>query len=58
MEKAALADLALLEIGCARRQPSFRYDKRRLLLAAAQALGQVVPKYQPVMKSCKEHFSE
>ena len=52
------ADLVLFEIGCGRRQPSFRYDKRRLLPAAAQTLGQVVPKYQPVMKSCKEYFSE
>lgn len=54
----ALADLVLFEIGCGRRQPSFRYDKRRRLPAAARTLGQVVPKYQPVMKSCKEHFSE
>ena len=29
-----------------------RYNKRRLLPAAAQTLGQVVPKYQPVMKFC------
>lgn len=54
----SLADLVLFEIGCGRRQPSFRYDKRRLLPAAARTLGQVVPKYQPVMKSCKEYFSE
>lgn len=33
------------------------YEKE-LLAAAAQTLGQVVPKYQPVMKSCKEYFSE
>ena len=39
-----LADLMLLEIGCGRRQPSFRYDKRRLFPAAARTLGQVVPK--------------
>ena len=31
----ALADFVLFEIGCGRRQPSFRYDKRRLLSAAA-----------------------
>ena len=36
-----LADLVLLEIGCGRRQPSFLYDKRRLLPAAARTLGQV-----------------
>ena len=41
-----LADLVLFEIGCRRRPPSFQYNKRRLLPAAAQALGQVVPKYQ------------
>ena len=54
----SLADLVLLEIGCGRRHPSFRYDKRRLFPAAAKTLGQVVPKYQLVMKSCKEYFCE
>ena len=52
------ADLVLFEIGCGRRQPPFLYDKRRLVTAAVRTLGQVVPKYQPVMKSCKEYFSE
>ena len=55
----ALADFVLLVVGRGRRQPSFRYDKRRLLSAAVvSALGHFVPKYQPVMKSCKEYFSE
>lgn len=31
----ALADFVLLVVGCGRRQPSLRYDKRRLLSAAA-----------------------
>jgi len=48
----------LLVVGRGRRQPSFRYEKRRLATAAARTLGQVVPKYQLVMKSCKEYFSE
>lgn len=30
----ALADLVLFEISCGRKQPSFRYDKRRLWSAA------------------------
>ena len=54
----ALADFVLLIVSRSRRQPSFRYDKRRLATAAARTLGQVVPKYQLVMKSCKEYFSE
>ena len=54
----ALADFVLLVVGRGRRQPSFRYEKRRLATAAARTLGQVVPKYQLVMKSCKEYFSE
>ena len=40
----ALADFVLLIVSRSRRQPSFRYDKRRLATAAARTLGQVVPK--------------
>ena len=42
----SLADFVLLEISCGRRQPSFLYDKRRLLPAAARTLGHFVPKYR------------
>jgi hypothetical protein len=48
----------MLRIDRCRRQPSFLYDKQRLLPAVARTLGKVVAKYQPVMKPCKEHFSE
>ena len=55
----ALADFVLLVVGCGRRQPSFRYDKRRLWSAAVvSALGHFVPKYQPVMKSRRANLAE
>ena len=41
----AFADFVLLVVGRGRRQPSFRYDKRRLWSAAVvSALGRFVPK--------------
>ena len=55
----ALADFVLLVVGRGRRQPSFRYDKRRLWSAAVvSALGHFVPKYQPVMKSRRANLAE
>ena len=42
----ALADFVLLVVGRGRRQPSFRYGKRRLFPAVAQALGHFVSKYK------------
>ena len=42
----ALADFVLLVVGRGRRQPSFRYDKRRLWSAVAQTLGHFVSKYK------------
>lgn len=55
----ALADFVLLVVGRGRRQPSFRYDKRRLLSAAVvSALGHFVPKYQPMMKSRRANLAE
>ena len=52
----ALADFVLLVVGRGRRQPSFRYDKRRLWSAAARTLGQFVPKYQPVIRYCSKNY--
>ena len=40
----ALADFVFLIVSRGRKQPSFRYDKRRLWSAAARTLGQLVPK--------------
>lgn len=55
----ALADFALLVVGRGRRQPSFQYDKRRLLSAAVvSVLGHFVPKYQLVMKSRRANLAE
>ena len=54
----SLADMVGNQARGGRSSTSSLYDKRRLLPAAARTLGQVVPKYQPVMKSCKEYFSE
>ena len=42
----AFADFVLLVVGRGRRQPSFRYDKRRLWSAVAQTLGHFVSKYK------------